>query len=115
MTINSREEALAMARLALAYLGVVDAHIDLAIERCIGAEAPGIDDIPKGGRTVSAGIDATDIAALLWKEMSNAGFLIGGPDFESEAHPVDKARFLAIAETLQATMQVTSAAEVSGG
>jgi hypothetical protein len=33
-TPRNRAEAVALARLALAYLGVIDAHIDVAISRC---------------------------------------------------------------------------------
>lgn len=33
-TPRNRAEAAALARLALAYLGVIDAHIDAAIARC---------------------------------------------------------------------------------
>lgn len=68
-----------------------------------------VDDTPKGGSDAPASMHATDLASLLWKELSNAGFLIGGPDFEAVAHPIDKARFLAIAETVQDAMQATSA------
>lgn len=42
-TPRNREEAMALAKLALAYLGVVDAHIDAAILRCE------TDTSPKGG------------------------------------------------------------------
>jgi len=37
LTPQSRTEATALAKLALAYLGIVDAHLDAAIARCAAA------------------------------------------------------------------------------